>query len=195
MSRIELRGHGITAGLPDGWEGAILRQPDLDVAGSRRFSGAAADDAEPQADTGVPDVVRSLPVVHLASFALPEERGDFGSGAVDAMGAEDVFVALVEYGPESVGTPLFSAAGLPTRLRGSDFARWSLQRAVRGQAGLQHFATVAGRAFCLYVVIGDADRADELAAEASRAVAAIAIDPPPQAASAQQRTSVSGGSS
>lgn len=191
MSRIALRGHGLAAGLPDGWEGAILRQPDLEVTRSRRLSAQADDDTGARA---VPDVLPSLPVLHLASFPLPEERGDFGSGAVDRMGPSDVLVALVEYGPENVGTPLFDTGGLPTRLRGSDFSRWSLQRALPGQAGLQRFVTVAGRAFCLYVVIGDAERADELAVAASRAVAAITVETAPAGAAAVPSAAEGGGS-
>lgn len=189
MSRMTLRGHGLSAGLPDGWEGAMLRQPDLEVARSPSSSALSDGDAGPS----LPAVIPSLPVLHLASFPLPEGRGDFGSGAVDEMGPDDVLVALVEYGPENVGTPLFEAEGLPTRLRGSDFSRWSLQRTVPGHAGLQRFFSLSGRAFCLYVVIGDADRAEDLAAEASRALAGITIEPAAASAPpAVQSSAVSG---
>ena len=36
-------------------------------------------------------------VLHAASFALPAERGDYGSGAVEVMGGSDVLVCLLEH--------------------------------------------------------------------------------------------------
>ena len=101
--------------------------------------------------------------MHVASFPLPPERGSFGSGAVELMNSGDVFVTLFEYGPESAGTPLFEADGIPRQLVAREFDRNALQRAMPGQSGLQRFFTQNGRAFCLYVVLGShVDRADIL---------------------------------
>ena len=92
-------------------------------------------------------------VLHAASFPLPNDRGDFGSGAVERMRPHDVLVALVEMGPESVGTALFAAAGPPRQLSSQDFDPSSLLRAIPGQVGTQRFFSARGRAFCLYVVL------------------------------------------
>lgn len=143
---MKLTGHGLSAALPDGWEGAIVRQEPVD--GARAQFHALSDDP-PVAAT-----IASLPVVHLATFPLPAGRGDFGSGAVEVMRDDDAFVSLLEYGPETVGTPLFDAP-LPRRLAAADFNPLALQRTLPGQAGHQRFFTAAGRAFCLYVVVAD----------------------------------------
>src|SRR5262249_3036501 len=92
-------------------------------------------------------------VVHLANFALPEHRDDFGGGVTTAMRSADVFVVLFEYGKESVGTPLFAAQGIP-RVDAAMFNSKRLQRPLPGQLGCQRFFTANGRAFCLYVVAG-----------------------------------------
>ena len=126
MSR--LAAHGVGVELPHGWEGRIVRR-------------ATVHPAE-----------RSRAVVHLASFPLPEERGDFGVGVTELMRSGDVFVTLFEYGPESLGTPLFSALGVP-QLDVGMFSPRRLQRTLRGQIGSQLFFTENGRPFCLYVVV------------------------------------------
>ena len=84
--------HGITARLPDGFEGRIFVRP---------------------AAVGV-----TYPVGQFATFPIPDDIGDFGSGAVTLMGPSDVFASLFEYGPESVGTALFARQGRPDRLLG-----------------------------------------------------------------------------
>jgi hypothetical protein len=147
-----LAGEGITVDLPMGWEGAIYRR---------------------QAEVGeVPH-----PVVHVATFPLPADRGDFGNGAVNLMGFDDVLIVILEYEPASAGTALFSRIGLPRRLGGADFRPTTLQRMIPGHAGAQRFFTEAGRPFCLYVVIGAYQRAARLAADASSVLATVRIDP------------------
>ena len=84
----------------------------------------------------------------------PAGVGDFASGAVDKLGNDDIFIVLFEYDPASVDTPLFKSAGLPRTLTADDFSPNVMQRAIRGQAGVQKFFHDQGRAFCLYVVIG-----------------------------------------
>src|SRR5262249_54523941 len=95
---------------------------------------------------------QSHTVMHVASFPLPEERGDFGVGVTELMRSGDAFVSLFEYGAESVGRPLFAALGVP-ELTTDHFSPRRLQRSLPGQVGCQLFFTANGRAFCLYVVI------------------------------------------
>lgn len=163
---MQLRGHGIRAELPGGWEGAIRREP----------APAAADSSELAAAT----IEQTAPVVHLATFPLPSDRGDFGSGAVDLMHDEDAFVALLEYGPDEAGTPLFAAEGLPRKLDPRVFSGRSLQRAMRRQAGWQHFFTDGGRAFCLYVVLGDGNDANRQVRRVEEVLARVEIEPATQ---------------
>lgn len=125
-----IEGSGIRIDLPPGWEGVIRPGGPLQ-SGARQYS-----------------------LSHVANFPLPPSRGDYGSGAVDTMVNGDVFAAMLEFAPDSVGTALF-AAGRPKFLRASDFSRDMLQQRMEGQGGTQRFFTEAGRAFCLYVVVGD----------------------------------------
>ena len=96
---------------PPGWEGRISKRGQPSVAAARVAGAPAAEGVGPE---GTP-AERPQPIAHLANFPLPEDRGDFGSGAVDVMGSGDVLVVLFEYGPESVGQPLFSREGMPAR--------------------------------------------------------------------------------
>jgi hypothetical protein len=93
-------------------------------------------------------------VLHAASFALPNEAGDFGGGAVELMRSSDVFIAVVDYGAEAAGTALFSRQGIPRPVATDQFDPNALQRTLPGQSGVQRFFTTAGRGFCLYVVLG-----------------------------------------
>lgn len=130
---------GLSVDVPSGWEGSI------DGGGFQQLS---SGEQEPT-------------LMHVGSFPMPAERGSFGSGATELMNTDDILIVLFEYGPDSVGTPLFAAEGMPRAFRPEDFDRESLQRVVPGQSGLQRFFTENGRAFCLYVVLGShIDRAD-----------------------------------
>jgi hypothetical protein len=132
-----LRGAGITVELPIGWDGGIAERAVLDDGAVRQS------------------------VTHLASFPLPEQRGDYGGGAVDRMGWTDVLIVLLEFDPDSVAQPLFALNAIPRTVRPSDFSRDALQRRIEGQGGAQFFFQEARRAFCLYVVLGShADRED-----------------------------------
>jgi hypothetical protein len=135
-----LASEGISVDLPSGWEGVIGRTTELEDGSIRNV------------------------VAHFASFPLPARRGDFGGGAVDFMTAQDAFVVLFEYGREAAGTALFAAEGLPA-IESGHFDRTVLQRPMPLQSGVQRFFTAAGRAFCLYVVVGShVDRAEVLPA-------------------------------
>ena len=171
MARID--GFGISVELPSGFEGEVFghqvaagERPAVGVqAMSAMSAGQAAEakeaqsrSAQPQADSIGPAATQAEtstapPVLHAATFPLPPERGDFGNGAVDHMGADDVFVALCEYDAASVGTALFASEGFP-RLTAEDFSTSTLHRSFENHSGCQKFFHVGNRAFCLYIVLG-----------------------------------------
>jgi hypothetical protein len=122
--------NGLNVALRPGWEGRILRRH-----------------TETEQET-------TYSVVHLATFPLPEARGDFGAGVTELMRSPDVFVVLFEYGPESLGSPMFRAQGIP-RLTADQFSSTRLHRPLPGQLGCQLFFTEGDRPFCLYVVAGN----------------------------------------
>jgi hypothetical protein len=156
-----LAAHGISVALPERWEGRLY------------LRSGQADENEHHAAYGWPDE-RANPVLHLANFALPPGRGDFGTGAVELMGEQHAFVSLFEYGAEEAGRPLFSARGFP-RLTVRDFGPNQLQRRLPGQLGCQRFFTERGRAFCLYVVLGSQQRAVSLVQEVHEALARLRV--------------------
>lgn len=127
-----VRAHGIEVSPPTGWEAEIYHRAP-----------------EPGEQTH--------PILHAGTFPLPNRRGDFGSGAVDVMGPDDVLVVLFEYEPEAAGQPLFARQGIPVPTA-DDFSRRALQRTLPGQSGWQSFFTFGERAFCLYVVLGSHHR-------------------------------------
>ena len=136
---MRLQATGIRMELPRGWEGRVRSRADEDDGTGARSAG----------------VGRPAPVtVTTANFALPQTLGDFGGGAVEAMTTRDLFVNLFEYGPESVGAPLFAPKGMPRRLRADDLDPWTLRTPLPGMSGAQFFFTEGGRPFCLYVAVG-----------------------------------------
>jgi len=120
---------GVVVDLPPGWEARARTQP-------------------PSA-SGLPGNL----LLHVATVPLPADRGDFGSGVVELLGPDDVFVALAEYDRQEVGQALFEARGLPVP-RPSDFSTAVLQRTQLGHSGAQFFFTAEGRPFCLHAVLG-----------------------------------------
>ena len=93
------------------------------------------------------------------------------------MRATDIFAVLFEYGPESVGAPLFAAASLPRGLAGSDFHPYTLRRGVAGQSGTQRFFTEQQRPFTLYVVLGRHALRAGLVARVNRLLDGVTIHP------------------
>ena len=124
---------GVRVALPDGWEARARVQPPS--APGRRGN----------------------LLLHAATVPLPPERGDFGSGVVDTLGPDDVFVSLFEYDPEDAGRALFAEQGLPVP-RSGDFSTAVLQRTQLGHSGAQWFFSTAGRAWCLHAVLGSHSR-------------------------------------
>ena len=149
----QLAAYGVAVGVRTGWECRILRR-------------ATADASAEQAHT----------VVHLANFPLPEQRDDFGGGVTASMSAADVLVVLFEYGPESLGKPLFASQGVP-RVTAKLFGPKRLQRPLPGQVGCQLFFTANNRPFCLYVVAGSQAYLPQVAAEVNLGLENLEIQP------------------
>jgi hypothetical protein len=84
---------------------------------------------------------------------------------------------LKEFAPTEAGTKLFERTGLPRELDPELFDPGTLQRTLSGQAGQQVFFNEGGRAFCLYVVIGDYRRRAELGAAVNAVLAQMRIEP------------------
>ena len=100
---------------------------------------------------------RTLPVLHVSTRAIPDAVGDFGAGAVESLGSEDVYVALLEYGSDLADTGLFERQGVPA-LAPSQFGTNRMPREIVGRSASQHFFSVGGRAFCLFTVLGSHSR-------------------------------------
>ena len=164
-SQPRLNAHGFDVALPPQWEGRIYKRTTPSVVG-----GSPPDDQRraPGAEAS------TYPIVHLANFALPSVRGDYGSGAVERMGGAHVFVAVLEFGPECLDSALFAPPGLP-QPRPDDFAANALQRRLAGQAGFQSFCTVGGRPLGVYVVLGSSHAAARLCGDANRALRSMAV--------------------
>jgi len=150
-----LQAHGIAAGLPGGFEGRIFKR--LGTGPEMPFA-----------------------VAHFATFALPDEVGDFGGGAVTLMGNNDIFASLFEYGPGSAGAQLFARQGMPRDLSTTQFLPYVLRRGLTGQSGTQWFFTEAGRPFTLYVVLGSHARRAALVPRVNGLLAGLTIHPAPQ---------------
>ena len=144
---------GLAVTLPAGWEGRIYRrtpQATPPAAGTPPPAAPPGGGRPGDTDHGRE---QTNPVLHLANFPLAPDVADYGGGAVEVMTNTDLFVALCEFGPGSVGQALFAASGMP-RLTTDDFGTQSMQRVIEGQGGAQKWFTEAGRPFCLYVVLG-----------------------------------------
>lgn len=154
-SRPIVEAHGLIVVVPGGWEVRLRR---------------SLDDGE----GGV-----SYPVIHAATVPLPPDRGDYGSNVVESLGSQDVFVALVEFGEEAVDSDLFPRVeAFPETIEASGFHPRQLQRLIPGQAGKQVFFTYAGRAFCLYVVLGSYAMVNQVLPAIEGLLAGVAIAPP-----------------
>ena len=160
-----LDAHGIGLEVPGGWDARIAVRRDGEPEILRSSSGTPVMRAHPR------------PVVHLANFGLPEERGDFGGGVVELMGDRDVLIVVFEYEPEATSAALFAATGMPRELAPNDLDPSMLRRGLPGQAGFQGFFQEGGRAFCLYVVIGSHAARTRLVALVNTVLAGVRITP------------------
>src|SRR4051794_22016948 len=103
--------HGIAVDLPDRWEAWLYLRTDPAEHAAAVAASSGRFRAHPAA-YGTPGE-RPHPVLHLANFALPPGRGDFGTGAVEIMRETHIFAALLEYGAEEAHRPLFRSLGRP----------------------------------------------------------------------------------
>lgn len=150
---MKLEHNGVSVDLPPGWEARARTQPPS-VAGQRGNL-----------------------LLHAATVPLPAQRGDFGSGVVEALSPDDVFVSLFEYDEADAQRALFAAQGLPGP-RPADFSTAVLQRTQLDHSGAQFFFTEAGRPFCLHVVLGSHSRRAPGAAKVAALVARITVRRP-----------------
>jgi hypothetical protein len=146
----QLSAHGLGADVPRGWDGAVYRRGGDQIG----KLATAVDKAGDPIDANGGRALYYPPILHLATFALPTERGDFGGGALDTMRARDLFVCLLEFDPATAAEPLFAAEGVPWPLRPDDFSPSAMRVPINNQAGCQRFFRRDGRAFTLYAVIG-----------------------------------------
>lgn len=142
---------GLSVTPPPGWEASIYRRPP-----------------------GPGEV--TYPVVHAATVPLPPSRADYGGGLVETLGPDDLFVGFLEFGPEAAGTMLFGRIQGVPGLTPGEYRPRQLQRTIRGQAGVQRFFTVAGRAFCLYSVIGSVANRVALTARANQLIGSFRVE-------------------
>jgi hypothetical protein len=149
--RVPISAMGLAVTPPAGWEAAIYRRPP---------SGGE----------------QTYPVVHAATVPLPSSRGDYGGGLVELLGPDDVFVGVLEFGPEAATSPLFSTLTAVPGLTPDVYRPRQLQRTIRGQAGVQRFFTTGGRAFCLYSVIGSLANRMPLCARANQILGTIRVE-------------------
>ena len=154
-----IQAHGVSCALPRGWDGQIyLRAPDGPTIGP--------PGTPPQG---------ALPVAHLANFALPPERGDYGGGAVNLMRSGGVFIALLEHPAVDAASPLFADKQPPWPLGAASFSASRLHRNIAPHGGCQAFFRVADRPFCLYAVISDTRIGELLAGVVNEALAGLVI--------------------
>ena len=143
---------GLAVTPPVGWEATIFRR--------------AAGPGE-----------QTLPVLHAATVPLSLTRGDYGGGQVELLGAGDIFIGLLEFGPSAARTALFSGSTGVPGLTPDVFRPNQLQRIIRNQAGVQRFFSVHGRAFCLYAVVGSFANRGVLSYRANQLIGTLEIAP------------------
>lgn len=151
---MKLAHHGVVVDLPAGWEARARTQPPSEPGRSGNL------------------------LLHAATVPLPASRGDFGSGVVETLAPDDVFVSLFEYDLADAGRALFAAKGLPVP-RPSDFSKAVLQRTQLDHSGAQFFFTATGRPFCLHVVLGSHSRRTAGATTVGRLLARTTIGAKP----------------
>lgn len=150
MSDPVLSSHSLSVSVPAGWE--------------VEFSELESPPGE-----------RRRPMVQFANFALPAERGDYGSGAVETMDSGGIFMVLMEFDNASTRTAMFSGTAVPTDLDSVDFSPQVLQRRLPGQSGAQRFFRIHDRAFGLYIVLGSGRASGLLVPEVNRMLRRVTV--------------------
>ena len=157
-----IAGYGISVDLPGGWEARIFK------------------------------LEQGEPTLHAANFALPARDGEFGSGALAGMPDDGAFVCLTEYGSAVAGTALFASVPTLAPMAVGELSPRALQRIRPGQRGAQRFATLGGRPFCLYVVVGARPTRPVLVAGVNQVLSSlriggVAVGPPAPATETPDR--------
>jgi hypothetical protein len=119
----------------------------------------------------------AYPVLQASSVPIEPRVGDFGSGLVETMGSDDIFLTLFQYAPENLDKALFATRGLPRALNPSAFGTWNLKRPMHGQGGCQRFFSEAGRPFTLYVVLGSFASRSRLLPRVNAILRTIVVQP------------------
>lgn len=123
---MRLDAHAVRIELPSGWSGRLF---------SRRAG---------------------LATLHVASYPLALGDGEFGDASTGMMRPGACFIALTEYelgrGLQA-GMGLFSSRRISLPLDPTGFSATALAHVRPGQVRTQQFFTLAGRPFCLYVVL------------------------------------------
>ncbi len=145
---------GISVDLPSGWEGRAFL-PD------------------------VPPPALNYPVLHAASFAMPPDDSSYAGRLANAMGPSGTLFSLVEFDPALAGDALFRQGRLPLSLTLADLSPAALQVRRPGHAGAQRFFAAAGRAFCLYVIVGTGTDAAGRVRSLNAVLASLRIEPSP----------------
>ncbi|MFM7068348.1 MAG: hypothetical protein ACKOYM_02705 [Actinomycetes bacterium] len=167
MSGRQLAAYGLRCTVPVGWDVRIERRQEsaIPTPGSAVPLGGY-----------VPMGGFVHPTLHAASSALPSARGDYGSGYVERMTPNDVFVSLLEFDVEAGETAMF-LSGQPRSLSPSEFHPNAQQRIRKGMCGTQRFFTQGGRAFSLYVVMGSWLQRGRLVHQVNTFLSGIGISP------------------
>ncbi len=135
MSVRTIQAQGLTIRPSSGWEATIYQRP------------AAVGE-------------RTYPIVHASTVPIPVNRGDYGGGLVELLGPQDVFVSFLEFGPEAVGTPLFSSLSAVPGLTPDAYRPRQLQRTI-----------------VLYSVIGSFSNRIPLTDRANQLIGTFSVEP------------------
>jgi hypothetical protein len=151
LGTTKLSALGLSVELPPGWEGRVVVMTAED--GTR------------------------YPNLHAGNFAVRPEGSTFGQYSIERMDVQKAMVVVVEYGPASVGTALFSSGRWPPSLLVVDLNPANFPGpAPEGLAGNQNFVTVNGRAFCIYTVLGLVGGAAPLMPQVNHVLESIAVE-------------------
>jgi hypothetical protein len=124
-----LAGHGLSIGLPSGWEGRIF-----------------------VSDLPAPAV--NLPVMHATDLALTSERSTFAPEIAARAGGTGTLVTLAEFESRLANVGLYEPTTLGLPIRRQDLHANALQVPAPELEGHQRFCSLGERAFALYVVVG-----------------------------------------
>jgi hypothetical protein len=124
-----LAGHGLSIGLPGGWEGRIY-----------------------VADLPAPAV--NMPVLHATDLGLTSQRSTFAPEIAARAGGTGTLVALAEFESRLANVGLYERKTLGLPIRRQDLHANALQVPVPELEGHQRFCSLGDRAFALYLVVG-----------------------------------------